>query len=127
MVSCSSLYLYYRTTCFMSGACRMCLTIFYTTHSLSLTASSLSFSLRGVCKLCCFALLCGCPSCRGKKGGAFAPRLMDTVCRLPLFSIVTVLCWTLIIWYGPLVRAYSFLCVFFAKAIAEASSTVRKD
>lgn len=125
-VSSSLLYLYYRTTYFVSGVCPMCLNIFSTTYSLSLTVPSLSFFLQVVVMLCWYALLCDWSGCRGVEDGACATRSTDTVFRLPLWSTITVLFWTLVIRYDPLVRAWSLLYVSYDMTSAEASVITRK-
>lgn len=123
-VSCSYSYSYHRATQFLQSARAKCLTIFCRTHSSSLTISSLSFSLRDVDVLCCPALLCGWSGYRGSEEWVCAMLLMDTVCRLQLLSIITVLFWTLINWCSPLVRDWSFVYVYFDMASAQMSGSV---
>lgn len=109
----------------MSGACPVCLTIFSKAYSLSLTAPSLSFSLRGLGTLCCLALFRGWSSRRGVGDGSCETLERYTVCWLPLSSILIILLWAMIIRHGPLVRAWSLLYACFSMASVEASSTVR--
>lgn len=102
---CSLLYPDHQTTYFMSGACQVRRIFFSTTNSLSLTASSSSFFLRGIGTLFWFALLGSWSGSCGGEDGTYATRSIDTYCGLPMSSIVTVFFGTIIFCYGVLVCA----------------------